>query len=105
MTKYMHDFYVKELERTKQLLKLVAKWIWFWRLRPKNVSFETCFLLETEESLDQRGLHIYNDRIKTFTQKLDEEELIKDIDEQIQDFDLNNDGFISYAEYRYAYER
>ena len=77
----MWNFYSEELERTKNLL------------------------ISTAENLDNRGKHIYEDRIKTFQEKLDEEVLIVDIDEQMKEFDVNDDGFVSFAEYRYAYER
>lgn len=81
MTKYMWNFYTEELEKTKNLLAT------------------------TEEHLDNRGKHIYEDRIRTFHEKLDEEVLIRDIDEQIQEFDVNNDGYVTFAEWRSAYER
>jgi len=81
MTKYMWNFYTDELEKTKNLLAT------------------------TEEHLDNRGKHIYEDRIRTFYEKLDEKVLIQDIDEQIQEFDVNNDGYITFAEWRNAYER
>ena len=81
MTKYMWNFYTEELARTKNLLAT------------------------TMESLDNRGKHIYEDRIRTFQEKLNEEVLAVDIDDQLKEFDVNNDGYVSFAEYRYAYQR